>query len=422
MRVFYIIIYFLILTTASEAQDFDSSFVLSDEETLKLSGNLDSKYSLYKTRKTSPLYNLMFYNQDLSDVLSSYRMELYINGDYQTKDLGVHVKTHSEYYNDNQFDINLFELYGNISLFQNMEAIIGKKMFNWGKGYAFNPVGYVNTIKDPENPELAKSGIFSINLQYSKSFQSDFINNMAFDLIVIPSIKTINNKISELEYTDLSVKLYFLIWDTDVDLMGYYSKANSSKIGIDFSRNILPSLEIHCEYSLFDNHSKYTVSDSILMLEKISGSSYLIGIRWLNELNMTFILEYYHNDAGLLLKEYEEYNKFLLNAISSENNISLSEALNMNKNYFTSPNLMQNYLYLKISLPEPFNWVDFTPALYTIYNLNDNSFIIGMPLSYKPVTNFEFILWPTIIIGYDSTEYGSKQYKEKLDMWMRFYF
>ena len=25
-------------------------------------------------------------------------------------------------------------------------------MYNWGKGYAFNPVGYVNPFKDPENP------------------------------------------------------------------------------------------------------------------------------------------------------------------------------------------------------------------------------------------------------------------------------
>ena len=114
MKVFVILICFLIVSTVSYAENysFEIPEVESRKEILELSGNLDVKYSILRSRESSPLYNLQYYNQQLSDILSSYRMEFYLNGDYQTRDIGVHLKTHSEYYNDTQTDFNAFELYG----------------------------------------------------------------------------------------------------------------------------------------------------------------------------------------------------------------------------------------------------------------------------------------------------------------------
>ena len=422
----YLVIIITILVIISDIYAEDYSFEIpsaeSKNEVLELKGNLDVKYSIFESRKDSPLYNLQYYNQQLSDILSSYRMELYLDGDYQTKNSGVHLKTRSEYYNDSQTNSSLYELYGNINLSNNSFLLLGKKMYNWGKGYAFNPVGYVNPGKDPENPELSQSGLFSINYQYSKSFQTELIKNTAFDIIIVPSANTTNNKISEIENTDIAGKLYFLFWDTDIDFVQYYSKINPVMSGIDFSRNILPSLEMHGEFNHFQNKPKFTILNNTINSEKIDGTSYLVGIRWLNEWNITTIMEYYHNDAGLKLKEFDDYNTFLTNAAVSGNSNSMSNAMNMNKNNFSGTNLMQDYLYLKMSLPEPFNWVYFTPSVYTIFNINDGSSIIGIPLSYKPITNIEFILWPTFLVGNKNTEFGSKQYENKLDLWMRFYF
>jgi len=424
MKVFVILICFLIVSTVSYAENysFEIPEVESRKEILELSGNLDVKYSILRSRESSPLYNLQYYNQQLSDILSSYRMEFYLNGDYQTRDIGVHLKTHSEYYNDTQTDFNAFELYGDLNFSVNSSLLLGKKMHNWGKGYAFNPVGYVNPRKDPENPELLQSGIFSISYQYSKSFQTELIKNATFDLIVIPSAKTINNKISELENTDIAGKLYFLLHDTDIDFLWYYCKINSKNIGFDFSRNILPNLEIHGEFSWFYNRPFFFTSNNTIKSENIDGSSSLLGLRWLNRWNITTILEYYHNGAGLNKKEFENYNNFLINAAVSENSNSISNAMNMSKNYFSGTNMMRNYLYLKVSWPEPFNLVYFTPSIYTIFNINDESSIVGIPLSYKPITNFEFILWPVFLTGNKNAEFGSKQYKSKFEIWMRFYF
>ena len=424
MRMLVSVIIILLLGSISYATDYSFEIPSSEskKEMLELNGNLDIKYSIFRSRKKSPMYGLQYYSQQLSDILSSYRMEFYLNGDYQTGDIGVHLKTHSEYYSDSQTDFNLYELYGDVNLSANSFLLAGKKMYNWGKGYAFNPVGYVNPVKDPENPELSQTGLFSVNYEYSKSFQTEAIKNMSFNLIVIPSADTINNKISEIENTDIAGKLYFLLLDMDVDFMQYYSKINPGKSGVDFSRNILPNLEMHGEISTFNNQPKYLISNNALETKYIDGISYLSGIRWLNEWNITTILEYYHNDAGLTTKEFEDYNNFLVNAVASGNAVAAFNAANIVRSNFSGTNLMRDYLYLKISWPEPFNMVYFTPSLYTIINTNDGSSITGVPLSYKPVTNLEFIFWPVFLMGNINSELGSKQYENKMELWMRFYF
>jgi len=394
----------------------------TQKEALELSGNLDARYSLIKSRNSSALYVLQYYNRPLSDVLTSYRADFYLNGDYQTGNAGVHLKTYSGYYGSSQADFELYELYGNVSISGNSLLVLGQKMYNWGKGYAFNPAGYVNPKKDPENPDQSQSGLLSMNYQYTKSFTGKALNNISIDLILSPSANTINGKVAEAENTDIAGKIYLLLWNTDIDLMGYYSRVNPKKYGIDFSRNVIPSLEIHGEFSRFINQPRYFILNDSLQTENIGGSSYLFGFRWLNNWNITTIGEYYRNEAGLSKAEFEEYHDFLANAVAPGNSIAVPGALNTSKIYFSNPNLMREYLYLKVSWQEPFNWLYFTPAVQLLYNLADRSYSAGLPLSYKPITNLEFVFWPAVFAGGETTEYGSKQYEGKAEFWARFYF
>ncbi|MDQ7797480.1 MAG: hypothetical protein RDU76_00875 [Candidatus Edwardsbacteria bacterium] len=417
---------FCLLLFGALARADDYSFEVppaeTTKETLELSGSLDARYLLAKSRKGSALYALQYYSRPLSDVLSSYRADFYLNGDYQTGDVGVHLKTYSGYYGSSQADFDLHELYGNVSISGTSFLLLGQKMYNWGKGYAFNPVGYVNPQKDPENPDQAQSGLLSMNYQYTKSIASGALDNISVDLILAPSANTINGKVAEAENTDIAGKLYLLLWNTDIDLMGYYSRVNPEEYGFDFSRNVIPSLEIHGEYSRFTNLPRYYLLNDSLRTENIDGSSYLFGFRWLNSWNITTIGEYCQNEAGLSKAEFEQYQDFLDKAVSSGNNIAVSSALNTGKTYFGDPNLMREYLYLKVSWQEPFNMLYFTPAVQLLYNLDDQSYSAGLPVSYKPITNLEFVFWPVVFAGGSNTEYGSKQYEGKMDLWATFYF
>ena len=84
--------------------------------------------------------------------------------------------------------------------------------------------------------------------------------------------------------------------------------------------------------------------------------------------------------------------------------------------------MMQDYIYFKASLPEPFEWLYSSAAVFTIYNVNDGSFLLSPQLGYKPFTNSEILLWPSIFFGDDDSEYGSKQFQKKVETWFRYYF
>jgi len=89
---------------------------------------------------------------------------------------------------------------------------------------------------------------------------------------------------------------------------------------------------------------------------------------------------------------------------------------------FRSKTLMQDYLYVKLIQPEPFSWLYTSISLFSIYNLADTSFLLSPQLSCKPYTNFEILFWPMLFFGGSDTEYGSKQFKRKVEIWARFYF
>lgn len=414
---FVILIMFQSVLTAQEEDIY-----AKEEPKLEWNGNLDIKYSLLHMNQNSAVYKLQFFSNPTSGTLSQYRLEPYLNAEYKTGDLGFYLKTHATYYSDNESAVNLFEAYGKYNLSFNAMIQAGKRVYNWGKGYAFNPVGFVNSVKDPENPELSQAGLLSANAEYIKSFSSEALQSLALQFIVIPPDNLISGKYGELKSTAFAFKSYFLLWDTDIDLMVYYHKENPKRYGFDFSRNIQENIEIHGEYSYNQSVPHFYIENNMAVGEEVNTSSYLIGLRYLSETNTTIIAEYYYNGTGLTKSEFGNYNSFLTNSASSNDAAVIKQALGVSQSYFKNNTLMQTYLYLKVTQPEPFDWLYFTPSVYTIYNLADKSFLVSGTLNYKPVTNIEFILWPTLLIGKDDSEYGSKQIKEKVELWMRVFY
>jgi hypothetical protein len=410
--------------TAPFAQD--NSFTIPDVESktpaLEIGGNIDVNYSLLLNRADSALLQMMNGGQNAPAVSASYPLDLYVNGDYQAGALSVHLKTHTDYSAGSTLDFTLNEAYGSVQISDNVLLRLGKTIYNWGKGYAFNPVGFLNPAKDPENPDYLGEGALSGSFEYSRSFQANVLNNLSIDLIAIPPVTTSPSGSSDILDTALAAKLSLLIWDTDIDLLGYFSRTGPKSAGMDFSRNVVPSLELHGEIAYSFDHPKNTISGGTLASSSVDGLSYLVGLRWLNAWNMTTILEYYHNDAGLTSAEFSEYVDFLQAAANSGSNAGISQALSIGKSAFSGPDLMQDYMYFKLSWPEPFNLVDFTPAVFAIYSVDDNSVLVALSLSFDPVTNFELVVTPTLLIGGPQTVYGSKPYDFSAIVLARYYF
>jgi len=191
---------------------------------------------------------------------------------------------------------------------------------------------------------------------------------------------------------------------------------------VDFSANLLENVEIHSEISYTHGENKNLIIDDLVSQQKIDGVSFLLGLRYLNRFNTTLIVEYYHNNSGLSKNEFTSYVDYLQSSLDSNIPEIINPAISNMSTTFRSKTLMQDYLYMKIIQPEPFSWLYSSISMFTIYNLTDKSFLLSPQLSYKPLTNFEVLLWPVFFFGNNHSEYGSKQFKRKVEIWMRFYF
>jgi hypothetical protein len=376
------------------------------EPALELSGNLDVKAGLIQARTSSVLYRLGLGQAKLSQPLSQYILEPYLNADYATSQVGFHAKAHGVVLDGAEPAGDLLGLYGTLSPTYNWSILAGQKAFNWGRGYAFNPVGFINPVKDPENPELQMAGRPALSVEYNKSFEAA---SLSLQAVMLPPDRTVS-RLGEAQGTGLALKVSALVWDTDLDLMGYFREAEPRRLGGALSRNLSSNLEFHGELG------------ASWLPDQAARASGLAGLRYLNSLNTTVIVEYFHQGQGFSPSEFKATNGYLESALASGQPAALQQAALLAKGVFSSGVAMQDYAYVKLTQPEPLGWVHATPSLTALVNLHDGSGSLAAPLSYKPITNFELIFWPSWFLGTEDSEFGSKQFEQRYEVWLKFYF
>ena len=203
---------FIFVAASVFSQEYDFDIPEQEDAKIEFNGKLDTKWGLLNTRKSSPFFGLQFYDiSEKDDYLSQYRLDFYLDGSYHYKQVGFFMKTFYQYAKEESLSPSFFELYGSLNLSPRLSMSIGKRRFNWGKGYAFNPVGYVNAEKDPENPDLALAGKTSVYFSYNRSFNSDVLQNFSFGAILLPPEAEMNNKFASAEKIGAAITLYFLV-------------------------------------------------------------------------------------------------------------------------------------------------------------------------------------------------------------------
>src|SRR4030042_4097882 len=68
---------------------------------------------------------------------------------------------------------------------------MGKKVFKWGKGYAWNPVSFIDRPKDPNDPDLALEGFWTLSGDYIRSFSGP-LKTFSFTPVLLPVVTGIN--------------------------------------------------------------------------------------------------------------------------------------------------------------------------------------------------------------------------------------
>ena len=275
----------------------------------------------------------------------------------------------ARYANFNGVDESLFtayQLYAHNTLSINHSIDVGKKTLKWGKGYFFNPAAFLDRPKDPTQPENAYEGYVMIDYTYNKSFEGD-LKNLQLDLVYMPTTSKVNDDYYNGLSTNLSVKLYLLYLDTDISLIYLYSDQQKDKIGFTFSKNLATYFEIHGEYA-----------------KEIDGyHSYLLGLKYVTENDITILSEYYYDSEGLTRDEIRSSTKLIPFA---------------GKNYFVN----------KLSKKEPFGIVYSSIYFKDMLSTEDKSHLDTLGIIYTFKNNLEIDLSYNLNSGDEESEFGKK--------------
>jgi len=321
---------------------------------------------------------------------------------------------------------DIYEAYTSIKASPHITGSLGKKSYQWGKGYAWNPVGFINRRKDPNNPEESREGYITAEADLIKS-NSGILQTTALTTVLLPVWDGVNDDFGEKNNLNLAGKLYLLFMDTDIDLLFLAGDSQASSYGLDFSKNLATNFEIHGELAWTHDRKKFRLTeDNSPQFALEDALTWLFGIRYLSANDITTIIEYYHNDSGYTEEEMSRFFQFVKEAgedfQQTASRVLLEQARDMSLKGYGIPQPGRNYLYTRFSQKEPFDILYFTPALTGIVNLDDESFTLTPELIYNGFTNWEIRLRFSYLDGGYLSENGEKQNSNKLELRLRYFF
>jgi hypothetical protein len=311
---FYIawIIFFASCLAFAEEYKFEISE--TEKKPYYVGGYLELRPILFGLDRDASLYKLKFYNRDEGKTIEEVDSKLLLDASLEKGIAKIFVRTNFELdysYLGWSHETRIYE--GNLSLkpTHSLTLDFGKKTLKWGKGYAWNPVAFIDRPKDPEDPELALEGFIVASADYIKSFQGP-LKTFSLTPVLFPVYHHVNDTFGKINKLNVAGKVYFLFYDTDIDFLFLSGGSKTARFGADFSRNITTNLEIHGEFAFINNQNKKVIDSTGKITEsEFDAKSYLLGIRYLSTVDTTYILEYYRNGTGFSRIEMEDYFSFI---------------------------------------------------------------------------------------------------------------
>lgn len=303
---------------------------------------------------------------------------------------------------------------------------VGKKALKWGKGYAWSPVGFVERAKDPSDPDLSREGFWMAHGDGTWTYDGP-VRTFGVSTVVLPVSTAMNQDFGRQDSVNIAGKIYFLAYDTDIDIMALASGTRSTRYGADVSRNLASNLEIHGEWAWVEDSERRVLGPTQTpLLRRHDAMNWLVGGRYLTEFETTFILEYYRNGGGFSEREGDDFFSFADQAVDSYlqtgSQTLLGRANTLAQGGFAKQNPFRDYLYARVSQKDPFDILYVTPALTAIVNVNDRSLNLSPEIVYTGFTDWDVRLKGIANFGEDGTEFGEKQAAARIELRVRRFF
>ena len=419
-RGLYLLLALFSLCAGAEEFSFDAAEF--DKKTFEFGGYAELKQEAYTLRLDSVLARLNF--PDGRERLDRTTGIVELSGAWHLQEAVIDLRSHSEWVHDQRASGDVQRIQeGGLHWMPGHEFSLdlGKRVQRWGKGYAWNPVGFIERAKDADDPQQSREGYLMAGAEWVKSLDGP-LTTLSLTALAVPTHNDWNSDFGLPGHTNPAAKIYLLWHDTDIDLLWLGEGSRTARFGLDFSRNLGANLEVHGEWArIFDQPRQETDNLGNVTQSTGDADSWLLGLRYLTEREVTWIAELYRNGTGYTADALADFYTFADAALTT-GGAAATQAATLAQVGYGRPNPGRDYLYLRASAKEPFDWLYFTPALTAIANLDDHSYSLTPELSYTGITNLELRARAAFTHGDRYTEFGEKPGKHRVEAYARWYF
>lgn len=357
---------YLLCTLWLWAGDYDFDMSAIEVKPYTFSGYIKGELKQQYLNEQSPSYSTK--NKDsMQTYLGEANLKFAYFKDWWKIDTESMVN-YSDIDGDREDSFTLAQFYAQFKIDVNHVIEVGKKAPKWGKGYFANPIAFFDRKKNPDDPEGSREGYIMANYRYNKSYSGN-LQNITFDILGLKKDDDLNDDFEGNDGTYIGAKLYMLYYDTDIEFLYMYASDDNEKVGFDISKNLQTNLEVHGEVSKTLNSSNY---------------SYLVGLKYLTQFDMTITSEFLYQKEQSSPKEPFWDNRYFISKLSQKEPLDI----------------LYSTIYYKNS-----------------WNMGDDSMqnIFGVTYAFK-----NDILLDTSYVkndGKSGSEYGSKMANDML--WMK---
>lgn len=411
-----------LLAGIARAEDYSFDAGEFESKTFEFGGYTELKQEAFVLRPDSVPARLNF--PDGRERLDRTTATVELAGAWHLQDALIDLRSHSDWARDQRTTGAVHRIReGGLHWAPSHEfgLDLGKRVQRWGKGYAWNPVGFVERAKDANDPQQTREGYLMAGTEWVKSLDGP-LATVAVTALALPTRDNLNSDFGHPGHTNPAAKIYMLWHDTDIDLLWLGKGSRPARFGLDFSRNLGANLEAHGEWArIYDQPRQVADATGNVTSSTGDADNWLLGLRYLTEREVTWIAEYYRNGGGYTADELADFYAFA-DAALTVGGAAVDKAATLAMGGYGRPNTGRDYLYLRASAKEPFDWLYVTPALTAIANLGDHSYTLTPELSYTGITNLELRARAAFTRGGRYSEFGEKPVKRSFEVYARWYF
>lgn len=419
----------LVLAAAAvPVQAADYSFDASELEprSYEVNGFLEGRYERLWLRSGAALLPLSFATPPSGDALDRGAAGVELGGTYRRNMFGLYARARGDAAVDQTESTREFVwLEGGLraSPSEGLSFDVGKKVQRWGKGYAWNPVGFFERPKDPNDPQQSREGYAMASADVVTS-RAGTLAAVGFTPVVLPVSSSLNEDYGATGHANPGAKLYLLLADTDIDLMWAGKGSRPQRFGVDFSRNLGTQLEVHGEWARAIGVTRRELNaDGSVSTTRENADSWLIGARYLTESEVTVIGELYRNGTGVGEDALARFYALLDQAFAAGGSQALQAlARSLAQSGYGRANPGRNYAYLRVSAKDPFDWLYVSPSVTSIVNLDDRSYQLTFEVLYTGWQNVELRLRGIVTRGNGGSEFGEKPAAQRVELRLQRYF